>query len=326
MRSSPRRLARWDAAVASYIANRRAFGRVYSQEEWMLGVLRRFLVNVRAADLDQHLFDKWRKTLQHLNPNTQRGRETAVYKFCSYRRRSEPSCFLPNPISFARCRPYRTPVILEPTQIAQLLDRASTLPPRRQSPLYPFVVRLAIVLLYTAGLRRGEVARLRLDDVDLRTGTLRIRESKFHKSRWVVLSTSACEELRRYLKLRINTRHGTCPTAPLLFNGKRHCSCYSGAGLGNAIHRLLVSADIRDRSGRRARVHDMRHSFAVAALQRWYESDADVQSNPPKLALYMGHVSIVSTAYYLRCMPAVVARASERFERSYARIIGGGAQ
>jgi len=35
-------LRRWDAAVAAYLANRRAFGRRYSSEEWMLGTLRRF--------------------------------------------------------------------------------------------------------------------------------------------------------------------------------------------------------------------------------------------------------------------------------------------
>jgi hypothetical protein len=50
-----------------------------------------------------------------------------------------------------------------------------------------------------------------------------------------------------------------------------------------------------------------------------------VQCNLPKLALYMGHVSIVSTAYYLRLMPAVVERASERFARACAGMLVGGA-
>ena len=49
-----------------------------------------------------------------------------------------------------------------------------------------------------------------------------------------------------------------------------------------------------------------------------------MQANLPKLALYMGHVSIISTAYYLRWMPAVVACASERFERSFGRLVQGG--
>ncbi len=46
-------------------------------------------------------------------------------------------------------------------------------------------MRMAIVLLYTAGLRRGELIRLLLADVEAHNGILRIRESKFHKSRWV---------------------------------------------------------------------------------------------------------------------------------------------
>jgi integrase len=185
-------------------------------------------------------------------------------------------------------------------------------------------MRIAVVLLYTAGLRRQELARLRLEDVNPDAGTLHIRASKFHKSRWLPLSLSACEELRRYMVVRRKTPHGTHPSAPLLFNGKRQPTCYTPEGLGQAIRHLFIVADIRDRDGRYPRVHDMRHSFAAAALLRWYESDADVQVNLPKLALYMGHVSIVSTAYYLRCLPAVVARASERFERSYASLIEGG--
>jgi integrase/recombinase XerD len=320
-----KRLRRWDAAVASYLANRRAFGRRYSSEEWMLGTLRRFLVARRATDLDQRVFDQWRKTLSHLRPNTRRGREMAVYKLCSYRRRTEPQCFVPDPLSFAQPRPYPLPALFEPAQIAELLRRASALPPHSHSPLRPHVVRLAIVLLYTAGLRRGELVRLRLDDVDPRSGVLRIRESKFHKSRWVTLSLSAREELHRYLALRRKTHNGRCPTAPLLFNGKRNSSCYSGAGLAQAIRSLIVAANIRDCSGRHPCVHSMRHSFAVSALLRWYEAGADVQSCLPKLALYMGHVSIVSTAYYLRQMPAVVMRASERFARAYAAMITGGA-
>jgi integrase/recombinase XerD len=323
MDSHQRHLARWDAAVASYLTNRHAFGRKFALEQWILGSLRKYLVAAQAADLNQRLFDGWRTTFQHLNPNTRRGREMAVDAFCRYRRRSEPKCFLPNPLSFARSRPYRPPVIIEPEQIGQLLQLASKLRPHPESPLLPFVARLAIVLLYTAGLRRGEVARLRLEDVDLRSGVLRIRETKFHRSRWVPLSPSARTELKSYLRRRRTTPCGTCPTSPLLFNGKHPPSCYSGGGLWRIVHQLLVKADIRDESGNRARVHDVRHSFAVAALRRWYGDGADVQSSLPKLALYMGHVSIVSTAYYLRRMPVVVARASERFERRYGSVIGG---
>ena len=61
-------------------------------------------------------------------------------------------------------------------------------------------------------------------------------------------------------------------------------------------------------------------------MLRWYQAGADVQSSLPKLALYMGHVSIVSTAYYLRCIPGVAEQASSRFEQRYARVLMGSAR
>jgi integrase/recombinase XerD len=320
-----RRLIRWDKAVADYLENRRVFGRKYSQEEWMLRSLRGHLVAAHATDLDQDRFDCWRTSFKHLNANTRRAREQAVYKFCVHRRRSEPRCFLPNPLCFSRRRPHAMPTIIDAAQIARLLKLASELQPTPQCPIYPQIVRLALILLYTAGLRRGELIRLRLQDIDPGSGVIRIRESKFHKSRWIPLSQSTRRELRQYLSVRRKLRHGTSPSAPLLFNGRRAAVCYTGTGISRGITQLFIAANLRDGDGRRPRIHDLRHSFAVGALLRWYQCGADVQSNLPKLALYMGHVSIVSTAYYLRFMPAVLAQASQRFARSCAGVVDGGA-
>lgn len=60
-------------------------------------------------------------------------------------------------------------------------------------------------------------------------------------------------------------------------------------------------------------------------MRRWYEEGHDVQSELPKLSMYMGHVSIASTTYYLRFMPAVVTLASERFASACADLIEKGA-
>ena len=49
-----------------------------------------------------------------------------------------------------------------------------------------------------------------------------------------------------------------------------------------------------------------------------------MQSNLPKLAMYMGHVSIVSTAHYLRWIPELAAAASLRLEAHYGHLITGG--
>jgi integrase/recombinase XerD len=54
---------------------------------------------------------------------------------------------------------------------------------------------------------------------------------------------------------------------------------------------------------------------------RWYRDGGDVQSNLPRLAIYMGHVSIVSTAHYLHFVPAMRQLASDRFEVAFGDLL-----
>jgi integrase/recombinase XerD len=312
----PNSLDRW---IDAWLAHKRALGRGYDKEEWTLGHLRRFLVSSGANDLDQEGFDRWCASFLHAT--TRRARQLVVRQLCLFRRRSEPDCFVPDPLYFARLLPYRRPVILEPGQVSRMLAVADNLAPTTNSPLLPAVLRLAIIILYTAGLRRGEVTRLTLDDVEPQSGLLRIRASKFHKSRLVPLSVDAANALRTYLRLRLTRPFGADPSAALLCCGKAGRHGYTGAGLGHAINRMFVTADVRDGEGRLPRVQDIRHSFAVQALIRWYRAGADVQSCLPSLAMYMGHVSIVSTAHYLHFVPAMQELASSRFETAFGNIV-----
>jgi integrase len=215
---------------------------------------------------------------------------------------------------------------MEPRQIARMISTASQLPNTSASPLRAPALRLAIVLLYTCGLRLGELLRLTMGDVEEQGTVLRIRESKFHKSRLVPLSRSATCELQTYLRKR-RKAFAVHPGAPLLCN--RHggrLRPFSHPGLQGAINLLMDAASVRDEQGRRPRVHDLRHTFAVQALIRWYREGADVQTQLPKLALYMGHVSIESTAYYLHWVPTLQRLASDRFEQRFGRLVRGGAR
>lgn len=313
------------AAIRRYLMHFRALGRGYFNEERTLRSLTTYLAQEHASDLCADHFDAWCRTFSRLSANTRRARQLAIRKFCLYRRRTEPQCFVPDAHRFARAQPHAPPTILTAAQISKLLRFSSECRPQANSPLHPHVVRLAIVLLYTAGLRRGELLRLTLADVDAKAGVLRVRESKFHKSRWVPLSNDARRELRRYLRYRLVPTLGLAPTSPLLCNTSAGVRGYTGTGLRDALRRVMVRADIHDGEGHVPRVHDFRHTFAVHALLRWYRQGADVQSNLPKLALYMGHVSIVSTAYYLRWIPELQQLASGRFLQRYGHLVLGGA-
>jgi len=215
----------------------------------------------------------------------------------------------------------RRPHIFSVEEIARLLRVATMLPARSTSLLRGPVFRLAVVLLYTTGLRRGELVRLAMSDYDPVERTLLVRTSKFHKSRLVALSESTVDELEQYLRLR--RRLPADADSPLLVNNHHGCSAYSGGSLGQAMRRLFRAADVRTSSGRVPHVHDLRHTFAVHALLRWYRDGVDVQTKLPALATSMGHVSVASTAYYLALLGPVAEAASDRFEKHWRGISGG---
>jgi integrase len=320
---SGQRLADWEATLAAYLATPRALGRDYSGEERVLRSVRASLVQAGRRDLDTATFDHWLRRWRHCAPNTQRDYALIVIRFCRYRRRCNPRCFLPDLAAVQRRRPYPLPAPIEARQVAALLRFVADERVPRDRSLRRYAVRLAIVLMFTAGLRRSEVARMELRDVDAQTGVLRIRASKFHKSRWVPLSVSATRELRSYLEQRRAVVRDQSGSSKLLWS----CATryYNPFGISSAVKRVLIRSGIWANAPRRPRVHNLRHGFAVAALKRWYEAGADVQSELPKLAMYMGHVSIDSTMYYLRYMPAVVALASQRFAHACGDLIDGGA-
>jgi len=215
-------------------------------------------------------------------------------------------------------------VIVEPEQIARMLAAADRLPGRDNSPLHAAVGRIATVLLYTSGLRSGELLRLTVEDLQEEGSVLRIVEAKFHKSRLVPLSETAQMQLRSYLRQRAPFARDSSERAPLLFNryGGR-IRPYSASGLHRLIDRLFIAADVRDHQGRTPRVHDLRHSFAVQSLIRSYRSQGDPQSLLPKLAMYMGHVSIASTMHYLTLVPALAGLAMLRFNTGFGNKILG---
>ena len=313
-------------AIARYLALKRALGRRYALEQRVLETLAAFVSPHPGGrgDLTPAAFTAWAQTLHRLTPTVRRNRLRIVRNLCLYRRRTEADCFVPDLALFPTPHQPRAPYIFTPGEIVRLLRATTTLAPAPQCPLRPHVFRLAVVLLYTAGLRRGELLRLTVADYAREEHVLLIRETKFHKSRWVPLAPATAGEVDRHLRARRQQGLSVAPTTPLLAHGVTALRGYTGVGLGDGFRHLLTTTKIQTPEGRWPRIHDLRHTFAVHALVRWYRAGADVQTKLPLLATYMGHVSIVSTAYYLPFVEPVRALASRRFAHHCGALVQAG--
>ena len=311
--------------IKAYLEHHRSLGKEYGTEETTLRSLDAFLATgyPEAKDLDGTIFNKWGETFAHLMPTVRRNRMRMVRNFCLYRLRSHPQCFVPDILTFPAEHPPFIPYILTPSDIGRLLGAARSLSPTSNNPLRSHVIRLAIILLYTCGLRRGELLRLTLGDYDSVESTLFVRSTKFHKERLVPLSRSADGELRAYLRLRQRSGLPIKESSPILFSRVTHAGgrAYTGTGLAWNWRVLCASLKISNSRGVPPRVHDIRHSFAVNALLRWYQNDEDVQAKLPQLSTFMGHGSIVSTECYLPFVEPLRSAASTRFEHKYGHLI-----
>ena len=303
-----------------YIALKQLLGRCFDTSSKVFFELDRFLwgLGKPPADLTPETFQKWSQTLERLCPNTRLARMRAVRHFCLYRRRTVPDCFVPDPTQFPKACPVVQPYIFSNDDVAKLLGHCDDLP---GSPLRRATTRLAIVLLYTTGLRRGELLRLTLQDYDPHAQTLLIRVSKFHKSRFLPLPSDVVKEVERFLQVRRTARPSLSPTAPLLWSPCGQGSPYSANQVAKNLHVVFDRAGIRKTGGRPPRVQDFRHSLAVNALIRWYRAGVDVQAKLPLLATWLGHVSILSTYHYLHFVESLRSAANRRFNRSYGDLV-----
>jgi len=308
---------------ARYVDLKQALGRRFDAPARTLQCLDRFLCaqESKHPDLDAAAFQAWCHTHEHVTSGVRRVRMLEVCAFGLYRRRTEPQCFVPDPTSFPAYHQRLKPYIFSEAEVARLLRAALGLKRSPLSPLRPEAIRLAIMLLFTTGIRRGELLNLMISDYNRPESTLHIRQTKFYKSRLLPINSDIADEIDRYLGARTQRKLSVSPDMALIWNPSWGGGAYSGTTLRRSLRPLMQECGIATAKGKLPRVHDFRHSFAVNALLRWYRAGADVDAKLPLLATYLGHGSAVSTHYYLHFIEPLRSAASERFAKQYGALI-----
>lgn len=190
------------------------------------------------------------------------------------------------------------PYIYSKDELKRIFKAADSLPKPYGASHFHLVFPAALRILYGCGLRISEVLSLKSKDVDLADGFLYIREAKFGKSRRLPISDSLLTVLRKYSSenadhIGVNEDGYFFPNA--------YGECYSQRTVYDKFREILWKSGIPHQGkGKGPRVHDMRHTFAVHALQQNVEQGKDIYVALTGLMVYLGHSKITSTEYYLR--------------------------
>ena len=158
--------------------------------------------------------------------------------------------------------------------------------------------RAILEVLYSTGIRRLELCRLDLGDIDFDHGLLRVEQGKGKKDRYVPIGERALAWVERYLQ---ETRPKLCPSLneTSLFLNNFGARMNEGR-LSSHVHDIIFKAQI----GKEGSCHLFRHTFATVLL----ENGCDVRYVQEML----GHASLESTQIYTHVSIKSLKEAHER--------------
>jgi site-specific recombinase XerD len=186
--------------------------------------------------------------------------------------------------------PEKLPPVLSPEEIACFLEAVAGVRNR-----------VALTTAYAAGLRIGEVARLKVSSIDSKRMLLHIANGKGGKDRYAMLSPRLLAVLRTYWK--------RARPSLWLFPGRDPGSHVSTGALQDACR----AARKRARIGKRVTAHSLRHSFATHLL----ESGTDIRI----IQVMLGHSHLETTARYAQVATNLIAGTPSPFDRLSLEVI-----
>lgn len=296
------------ALVDSYLALRRAAGFKLKGTESRL----RSFATFSAARGDTHIRTvaavEWARSARSAHERHVRLCELAI--FARHVRAEDHAHEVPPPQIFIYKRHKRLPHIYSDNDVCRILEAAGRLH-RYPGDSMGDTYRTLFGLLAATGLRIREALSLQLGDLSVER--LVVRQTKFRKSRLVPVHSSTASALDAY---RARWRIAAGSADPLFISRSGRKLSYSSASA--AFHRVIEELGLRlpPEPDRRPgpRIHDLRHTFAVRALEACPEGRAAINKHTLALSTYLGHASVADTYWYLHVTPQLMTQVADACE------------
>jgi integrase len=283
------------ASVETYLAVRRAVGFTLSNTEYLLRSFADFAADRKEAHIRTATAIDWAS--QAKSVAQRHTRHQTICRFAQYLRVEDSRHESPPASHFGYRKTRRVPHIYSRDEIDALVLAATRIP--SSDLLLPKRYAALISLLAATGLRISEALHLLVSDIT--SNGLLIRRAKFQKTRLVPLHATAVTGLARYLTHRQEARCGgdhvfvSDEGQPLVY-WKVH----------SVFRTLLKTAGIKPSGGRWPRIHELRHTLAVRALESSPTGRQRIGQHMLALATYLGHVNINATYWYLETTPELL--------------------
>ena len=302
--------------VAHFVAVKQKLGYRFTKNERMLRNFARFAEDRNETSVDSRTALEWASGSTGGSQSARVRKLHVLYAFACWMHAEDPRHEVPprdalGPLSERRPRP----CLVSAEEIEKLLAAALSTEPA--DTLTPLTWHHLFGLIATTGLRISEALALTLDDIT--PDGLIIRNTKFRKSRMVVLHPTIWDALNRYLASRRKVKTPDGHLFVLASTGRPPHREYAA----RVFRHLAEQAGIRDPGAARGPTpHSLRHSFAVRSIES-LGSDADPGRHMLALATYLGHTEVSDTYWYLEATPVLLRGIAEATEQAHAMHRGG---
>ncbi|UOF91052.1 tyrosine-type recombinase/integrase [Fodinisporobacter ferrooxydans] len=305
--------------IEGYIAEKQALGYAFKKGTALLKNFDSYAHshNLTEAVLSKQLVMEWTARKPNESLSTQCGRISLLRGLAEYMNRVGYSAYVyPKAMNTVNRYTY-IPYIFSNNEVKRIFEGCDQFPPNNCTPNRHLVLPLLLRMLYGCGLRISEAVQLTIQDVDLKNGSLYIRNTKFNKERILPMSESLKERCREYCKTADIGKLGNPYFFPSPYRGH-----YSEATLYKLFRDVLRKASISHLGrGKGPRIHDFRHTFAVNCLKKWVVDGRDLNNCLPYLSAYLGHEDIRGSQRYLRLTADLYPDLISKIEKSCSYII-----
>ena len=304
--------------IEGLIEQKKAVGYPY---ETSARILKAFEVFCRTHYPDETKLTKamgmhWAEQRQGEHVNGLVRRITPVRQLAKYMIRIDIEAYIIPPGIPRKCIRY-VPHIFTDQELQAFFAEIDRCQVNQHSPARHLTIPVFFRVLYCCGLRSSEARLLDVEDVDLESGKLTIRQSKGNKDRTVMMSEEVLSLCRIYhAKVNLILPHR------IAFFPNRHGKYYNHSLMDYWFHLFWEKTKVDQvGSGNPPRVHDFRHTYAVKRLNLWVQEEKDLNACLPYLSMYLGHAHLTETDYYLHFVPEFFPLFKEKTQRKSEQLI-----
>lgn len=251
-----------------------------------------------ATTVTREIAMRWVSLAQEggVSINTAHVRISTIRCMCKYFRiHIDPSCYvIPASLPGKMVR-YRGHLITE-QELKAFFKRADALDYESHCPYRHITAPVVFRLMYACGLRVSEIRLLKREDISLSTGVIKIRESKAHAMRTVVMHPDMLEVMRHYDR----EIEKLFPSREWFFIDSTDSSQMHHSKVGRWFRFIWNNMEIDEKINEpQATARDFRHLYAMTVINRWYRAGKNPEGLDTWLVAYMGHQDFEMTSYYI---------------------------